>query len=553
MNSMQYTGCRAHHRRAGVPPASERLAIAGETPALHIKNPESRFFLHWLGVSVAAFIFTLASAFAADPVNEGGGQKPPNIIVLLCDDLGTGDVQCLNPEQGKIPTPHLDALAKSGMVFTDAHSASAVCTPTRYGLLTGRYPWRTAHQKGVVKGFAPNLIAADRPTVATFLKSHGYHTAILGKWHLNFLYTDPRTGKNLSQGPAPVGSKIPDGPLTRGFDAFHGFHHAGDMECVIEGDTVVEHDAPIHMLPRLTRKAVAYLDERAKQKDTPFFLYLAYGSPHEPIVPSQEWQGKSGLNDYADFVMQNDDSVGQILAALEKNGQRENTLVIFTADNGCSSKGASIKELTKRGHFPSAQYRGYKMELWEGGHRVPFLASWPARIQAGTTNNSTICLNDLFATCAELLGAKPPANSCEDSVSFLPAFQNQPIPSTRAGIVHHSVSGFFSYRLGDWKLLLARDGGAQSERKLSSKSKLPEAQLYDLSKDPGETTNLFAANPEKAKELLAALEKDVLRGRSTDGPESQNDIQEIVLWKSPAPRKTTLTNPNKTHVDPHST
>jgi arylsulfatase A-like enzyme len=193
------------------------------------------------------------------------------------------------------------------------------------------------------------------------------------------------------------------------------------------------------------------------------------------------------------------------------------------------------------------------MELWEGGHRVPFLASWPARIQAGTTNNSTICLNDIFATCAELLGAKPPANSCEDSVSFLPAFQNKPIPSTRKGIVHHSMSGFFSYRLGDWKLLLARDGGAQSERKLSSKSKLPEAQLYDLSKDPGETTNLFAANPEKAKELLSALEKDVLRGRSTDGPESSNDTQEIVIWKSPAPRKTTLTNPNKTHVAPHST
>jgi arylsulfatase A-like enzyme len=482
-------------------------------------------------LTVASLLSLGASAFAVAPSKEGGGQKPPNIIVLLCDDLGYGDVQCLNPERSKIPTPHLDALAKSGMVFTDAHSASSVCTPTRYGIMTGRYPWRTAHQKGVVKGFAPNLIAADRPTVASFLKSHGYHTAILGKWHLNFLYTDPRTGKNLSKGLAPVGSKIPDGPLTRGFDYFHGFHHAADMQCVIEGNTVVEHDAPINMLPRLTKKAVTYLDERAKHKATPFFLYLAYGSPHEPIVPTKEWQGKSGINAYADFVMQNDDSVGQILAALEKNGQRENTLVIFTADNGCS-KEANIKELKRHGHFPSAQYRGYKMELWEGGHRVPFLASWPAGIKEGTTNNSTICLNDLFATCAELLGAKPPANSCEDSVSFLPAFQNKPIPSTRKGIVHHSMSGFFSYRLGDWKLLLARDGGAQSERKLSPSSKLPEAQLYELSKDPGETNNHFAANPEKAKELLAALEKDVLRGRSTDGPESANDIKEIVLWKS---------------------
>ncbi|MFZ9920170.1 MAG: sulfatase-like hydrolase/transferase, partial [Terrimicrobiaceae bacterium] len=180
-------------------------------------------------------------------------QKPPNIIVLLCDDLGTGDVQCLNPERGKIPTPHLDALAKSGMVFTDAHSASAVCTPTRYGIMTGRYPWRTTLQHGVVQGFAPNLIAKDRPTVASFLKSQGYHTAILGKWHLNFLYTDPATGRNLSKkefkkGLAPVGSKIPDGPTARGFDYFHGFHHAKDMQCVIEGDTVVEHDDEINML-----------------------------------------------------------------------------------------------------------------------------------------------------------------------------------------------------------------------------------------------------------------------------------------------------------------
>ncbi|MGA0111305.1 MAG: sulfatase family protein [Chthoniobacterales bacterium] len=479
----------------------------------------------------------LALGVCAFTTPASAEQKPPNIIVLLCDDLGTGDVQCLNPERGKIPTPHLDALAKSGMVFTDAHSASAVCTPTRYGIMTGRYPWRTTLQHGVVQGFAPNLIAKDRPTVASFLKSHGYHTAILGKWHLNFLYTDPATGRNLSKkelkkGLAPVGSKIPDGPTARGFDYFHGFHHAKDMQCVIEGDTVVEHDDEINMLPRLTKKAVAYLDERAKDKDTPFFLYLPYGSPHEPIVPTKEWQGKRGLNAYADFVMQNDDSVGQILAALEKNGQRENTLVIFTADNGCSAQGANIKELNKRGHFPSAGYRGYKTELWEGGHRVPFLASWPAHIKAGTTNNSAICLNDIFATCAELLGTKPPANSCEDSVSFLPALQNKPIPSARQGIVHHSVSGFFSYRLGDWKLLLAKNSGAKSEREAAKNPGIPEAQLYDLSKDLAETSHQYEAHPEKAKELLTALEKDVFGGRSTEGPAAANDTDRIVLWKS---------------------
>jgi arylsulfatase A-like enzyme len=403
--------------------------------------------------------------------------------------------------------------------------------------MTGRYPWRTTLQRGVVQGFAPSLIAADRPTVAGFMKSQGYHTAILGKWHLNFLYTDPVTGAKLNErrvpkGLAPIGSKIPDGPTSRGFDYYHGFHHAGNMECVIENDTVVEHDDPIDMLPRLTKKAVAYLDERARDKDRPFFLYLPYGSPHAPIVPTKEWQGKSGINAYADFVMQNDDSVGQILAALKKNGQRENTLIIFSSDNGCSAKTANIKELNKHGHFPSAGYRGYKTELWEGGHRVPFIASWPARIKPGTRNDSTICLSDIFATCAELLGAKTPDHSCEDSVSFLPALQNKPIPSSRQGIVHHSINGFFSYRLGDWKLLLARDGGAASERNLAKNTTVPRAQLYNLSKDPAETANLYQANPTKADELLTALNNDIHRGRSTNGPDSSNDTNQIVLWKS---------------------
>jgi arylsulfatase A-like enzyme len=252
-----------------------------------------------LSFSIASFLSLAVCAFAvSEPSNGGGGQKSPNIIVLLCDDLGYGDVQCLNPERGKIPTPHLDALAKSGMIFTDAHSASSVCTPTRYGLMTGRYPWRTTLQKGVVKGFAPNLIAADRPTVASFLRSQGYHTAILGKWHLNFLYTDPKTGAKLEgrkvpQGLAPVGSKIPDGPISRGFDCFHGFHHAGDMECVIENDTVVEHDDPINMLPRLTKKAVAYLYDRAKDKTRHFSSTFPTDRPTHPSFPARNGRARA--------------------------------------------------------------------------------------------------------------------------------------------------------------------------------------------------------------------------------------------------------------------
>ncbi|HKL20750.1 MAG TPA: sulfatase-like hydrolase/transferase, partial [Tichowtungia sp.] len=242
----------------------------------------------------------------------------PNIVFIICDDLGYGDVQCLNPEHGKIPTPSADTLADQGIIFTDAHSGSSVCTPTRYGLLTGRYSWRTWLQRGVVKGFEANLIAEDRPTVAGFLKEQGYHTAMIGKWHLNFNYADPESGDLLKlndyKDGAPVGAQIPDGPVTRGFDTYHGFHHSRHMNVVIEDDTVIEHDDPVNMLPRLTRKAVETIDQyAAKNSDKPFFLYLPLNSPHTPIVPAPEWQGKSGLGDYGDFVMQTDAALGAVM------------------------------------------------------------------------------------------------------------------------------------------------------------------------------------------------------------------------------------------------
>ena len=266
-----------------------------------------------------------AAVAASEPEN-------PNIVFVMCDDLGYGDIHCLNPERGKIPTPGVDRLAKEGMIFTDAHSGSSVCTPTRYGLLTGRYSWRTRLQRGVVQGFKPCLISPDRPTVASFLKSQGYHTAIIGKWHLDFQYQDPESGETLKRKPnkkatgkarkglPPIGAKIPDGPLAHGFDFYHGFHHAGDMKAVIENDEVILHEDEINMLPRLTREAVGYIDERAKKPEQPFFLYVPYGSPHSPIVPTKPWQGKSGLGSYADFVMETDDGFRQILEALDRNG-----------------------------------------------------------------------------------------------------------------------------------------------------------------------------------------------------------------------------------------
>lgn len=463
-------------------------------------------------------------------------SSPSNIVFILCDDLGYGDVQCLNPENGKIPTPAADRLASQGMIFTDAHSGSSVCTPTRYGLMTGRYSWRTSLQKGVVGGFAPNLIAEDRPTVASYLKDQGYDTAIIGKWHLNFQYTDPGTGEVLTSGGkkrgAPVGSKIPDGPITRGFDYFHGFHHARHMKAVIENDTVIEHDDTINMLPRLAEEAVEYIDQHAAEApEQSFFLYLPLNSPHTPIEPTPEWQGKSGLLPYGDFVMQTDAVLGAVMDALDRNGLADNTLIIYTSDNGCS-KAAKINVLKDKGHLVSAQYRGSKADLWEGGHRIPFIARWPGKIEAESSSDQLICLTDFFATVVDINNGDIPTGSCEDSVSFLPALQGEPIITDRKGIIHHSISGHFGYREDDWKLLLARGSGGWTSPKENEAQVSPEAQLYNLQADPSETNNLYEMQPEIANRLLHQLETYVYSGRSTPGPESQNDLDSIELWKS---------------------
>ncbi|NNE94004.1 MAG: sulfatase-like hydrolase/transferase [Verrucomicrobiales bacterium] len=463
--------------------------------------------------------------------------EKPNIVFIICDDLGYGDIQCLNPENGKIATPCTDKLATGGMTFTDAHSGSSVCTPTRYGLLTGRYSWRTRLQKGVVTGFAPCLIEQERPTVASFLKEQGYHTGIIGKWHLDFRYLDPESGKEYSQKDhksPPVGAKIPDGPIHRGFDYFHGFHHARNMEAVIEDGRVIEHDDTINMLPRLTRKSVEYINSRAG-KDEPFFLYVPLGSPHTPIVPSEPWQGKSPLGKYGDFVMETDNVVGEISAALEKNGFTDNTLVVFTSDNGCS-KAAGIKELAEKGHIVSAHLRGSKADIWDGGHRVPFIARWPGKIEEGSMSDQLICLVDLFATVADITGEPLPAASAVDSVSFLPAFSGKGIETTRNGVIHHSYSGHFAYRQGPWKLILAHGSGGWSSPNegAAKKAGAPKAQLYHMKEDVAEQNNLWKEKPDVARKLLALLEEDVARGRSTDGPEAKNDIprDQIKLWKS---------------------
>ena len=469
----------------------------------------------------------LAASFAAG--HELQNAKP-NIVYILADDLGYGDVQCLNPQRGKIPTPHLDQLAAQGMIFTDAHSSSSVCTPTRYSLLTGRYNWRTRLQSGVLLGYSPPLIAADRLTVPGLLKQHGYHTACIGKWHL---------GMGLPEGePSP---EITDGPTTRGFDSWFGIAASLDMPpfAYIENDRFTEPLTTrknwqrtgaaaagfeaVDVLPTLARKAVEYVNVQAKT-GKPFFLYLPLTSPHTPILPSKQWQGKSSIGEYGDFVMETDWAVGEVMTALEKAGISSNTLVIFTSDNGCS-KAAKIPAMEAKGHFPSADLRGSKSDIFDGGHRIPFLARWPERTKAGSRSDQIIGQLDLMATCAEMLGVKLPENAGEDSVSILPALLSTAEAPLREALVHHSINGSFAIRQGDWKLELCADSGGWSTPVPGSGATkaLPETQLYNLRSDLGETKNMQSGKPEVVARLTKLLEETIANGRSTPGARQSND------------------------------
>jgi arylsulfatase A-like enzyme len=482
----------------------------------------------------------------------------PNIVVILADDLGYGDVRALNPG-GKIATPHLDQLAAAGLAFTDAHSPSAVCTPTRYGLLTGRYCWRTRLQSGVLGGLSPPLIEPGRHTLASLLRKQGYHTACIGKWHLGL-------GWQVKPGAAvnPLGIEsreqvgnvdyfrpFADGPLTHGFGYFFGIAASLDMVPYTflrgtqvwrlptedrdfammlgrdggrtrKGPADPEFEAA-DVLPMLTKQAVTYIDRHASLKDgKPFLLYLPLASPHTPILPTKEWQGKSGLNPYADFVMQTDAAVGEVLAALEKHGLAENTLVIFTSDNGCSPQ-AKFPELRAKGHDPSAGFRGHKADIYEGGHRVPFLVRWPAKVKPGKSDR-LVCLTDVFRTCAEVAGATVPDSAGEDSISFASAWTDQ--GPERTDVVHHSVNGSFAIRRGKWKLCLCPGSGGWSAPRpgKDDASKLPPVQLYDLAADPAEKVNRHAKHPEVVAELTKLLEKQVAAGRSTSGVPQKNAV-----------------------------
>lgn len=485
-------------------------------------------------------LFSL-SVFCA-PVVQLQAAKP-NILLILADDLGYGDVQCYNPKHGKIPTPHIDRLAQEGIRFTDAHTSSGVCSPTRYALLTGRYHWRTRLQSGIVGYLEGALIAPERLTIADFLQQQGYRTGMVGKWHLGWNWPIPPEQRDLF---APELRNVPQvtdahrrawealyrqpiqgGPLACGFQEYFGVDVPNwPPYSFIEGDRVTKmpdaflpasdlasRRAGIQgpalsdwsleaVLPALAARACRFIEESATGTE-PFFLYLPLTSPHTPITPSAEWQGKSGINKYADYVMQTDAVVGQVLAALEKSGRTENTLLVFTSDNGCSPV-AAIPELRAKGHFPSGPLRGIKGDAWEGGHRVPFIVRWPGVAKAGRPCKLLVQQTDLFATFAGILGVPLPAGAGEDSVSLLPILRGGRDPAREHG-VSYSSNGLPALRQGTWKIIFGRGSGGHSK---AAADPAP-GQLYDLATDLGETKNLWNDHPEIVAELTAAMQRIV--------------------------------------------
>lgn len=470
---------------------------------------------------------------------EGHAQtEKPNIVFILADDMSFDSVSANNAAMGPLKTPHIDRLISQGMNFTDAHSGSAVCTPTRYGLLTGRYCWRTRLKSQVLWDWGAPLIEKERLTVAELLQQQGYATGMIGKWHLGLTWFD-KEGKPANahlklsdawfrkesrERVAAVGRSIDfskamrGGPVDHGFDYYFGVDVPNFPPYVwIENDRTVGipsvpkpkqmygHPGPMlpgwkleDILVGLSDKAVGWITEQSKQ-DKPFFLYLPLTSPHTPIAPSKAFQGKSGVSAYGDFLMETDWVVGQVMKALEDSGVAGNTLVFFSTDNGTSPR-ANFEELESHGVNLRHHFKGHKCQIHEGGHRVPFVARWPGRIKAGSTCAQTICMNDFMATVADILEVSLPENAGEDSTSIMKLLTGE---ATRLpdhpSVVNHSLGGQFAIRKGRWKLVPK-----------------PTVQLFDLDADPKESRNIAASHPEIVKEMAEKLEEYKKSGRSTN-------------------------------------
>ncbi len=495
-----------------------------------------RDFLRFAGLGAAAVALPRWLRAAEKPA-----ARRPNIVFVMADDLGYGDVQCLNP-RSRIPTPGFNGLAREGMVFTDAHTGAAVCTPTRYGVVTGRYCWRSRLKRGVLGGFSKPLIEPGRLTVGALLQRQGYHTTCIGKWHLGMDFAPGANGKGVD-----YAKPIRVSPIHRGFDHYFGVSASLDMPpyVYIEDDRFTELPTasqprggfpgyirqgvrapsfkPEATLDTLTRKATAHIAERAKA-DKPFFLYLALTAPHKPVLPAKRFRGNTRLGPYGDFVAQVDWAVGQVAGAIDQAGIAGNTLLVVTSDNGSfmfrladDAADDHVSKPSVQGYKPSAHrsshiYRGTKADIYEGGHRVPYLARWPGKIEPGSRCDRTICHVDLMATCADLAGAALPRDAAEDSTSILPLLLGKQPKTPRPPDVHHSANGTFAIRDGQWKLVLGTGSGGRE--KPSGKPFSKPYRLFDMAADPSETTDLAAKHPDVVARLTRTLETFRTSGRS---------------------------------------
>ncbi len=464
--------------------------------------------------------------------SSAADSEPPNIVVILADDMGFGDVQSLNPES-KIPTPNLDRLSADGMTFVDAHTPSAVCTPTRYGLLTGRYCWRSRLKRGVQNGYGPPLIETERSTIASFLQGHGYRTGIVGKWHLGlgFVRKDDDQidfTKKLTHGPNSLGfdfshiipasldfppyvyiedhrvTGVPD--ETQAAQKFPAFLRKGELGSDFDMEGCLDH---------LAEQAAAFVRKSAKG-DQPFFLYFPLTAPHKPVWPHRRFVGKTKLGPYGDFVAQVDATVGVVLDEIDRSDVRDNTIVIYTSDNGSFmhrlddlSQPDHVDDETLQAfradrHRANGPWRGTKADVWEAGHRVPFFVRWPGHVKSGSKADATICLTDVYATVADVLDKSVPERAAADSFSFASTLSGQPAATKRPFVVNHSAAGMFAVRDGRWKLVLGNGSGGRQQPR--GKPFERPYQLFDLSADPAESKNIIDQHPEVAKRLEAAVE-----------------------------------------------
>lgn len=493
-------------------------------------------------------LLTLTSFGAAKKISQ-----KPNIIIIYTDDQGCGDVSALNPNS-KFSTPNIDRLVNEGVVFTDGHSSDAVCSPSRYSLLTGRYSWRTSLKKGVLGADGPCLIERDRTTIASLLQSSGYNTAMIGKWHLQMEF-EGKLGEDRDWE-----KPFTEGPIERGFDYFFGIPASMNYGVLtyLENDKVVDAPSmwtrkkhikepytdyrmtpPFDMergegggwveaapsfndelvLETLTNRAVEYIGKSAEdvKNGKPFFLYFPLTSPHLPHCTHPDFQGVSSCGNYGDFMTETDYRVGQVLDALADNGLEDNTLVIFSSDNGAEVNYVYQRE--KYNHYSSLNFKGGKRDIYEGGHRVPFIMRWPSTIKAGREIDIPVCQTDYLATIADIVGVEIPDSAGEDSYNLYPALKSRKFDEDlRGAVVHHSVSGYFAIRDGEWKLNMLRgSGGSLKPKLIIPKDGEAIYELYNIDEDPGETTNLYFEHPEIVERLTQKLTKIVKEGRSTPG------------------------------------